>query len=144
MSKTERIRERVTMLPDEQTLRDRRAAGWRLAAIEWERDAPGEGAGQLDPPFGLRVADDCFHLEDDPGEREVLTIALEQIVQDRRLTQVAEELNRRGFRTRGGSSWSPAAVFELLPSIIEAGPRIFSTEEWDQRRRQALRAINGE
>jgi hypothetical protein len=47
---------------------------------------------------------------------------------------VAEELNRRGFRTRAGGDWSPVAVFNLLPRLIEVGPRIFSSEEWIVRR----------
>ena len=57
------------------------------------------------------------------------------------LPQVAEELNRRGFRTRTGGKWSPVSVFQMLPRLIEIGPRLFSTEEWHQRRERIFRAM---
>jgi hypothetical protein len=66
---------------------------------------------------------------------------MEQIVQDEPLSKVAQELNSRGHRTRQGTKWSPVAVFNLLPRLIEAGPRIFSSEEWVARREQLLKAM---
>ena len=74
-------------------------------------------------------------LEENPDEHQVLLLTMELIVQDQRLSQVAEELNKRGFRTRAGFAWNPASVFELLPRLIEAGPRIFTSAEWLERRR---------
>ena len=54
---------------------------------------------------------------------------------DSKASDVAEELNKRRFRTRAGFAWNPASVFELLPRLIEAGPRIFTSDEWIARRK---------
>ena len=59
---------------------------------------------------------------------------LEMIVQDRRVTEVALELNRRGYTTRNGQPWTPTGVFEMMPRLIEEGARTFSSEEWALRR----------
>ena len=142
MAQQERIREAFASPPDPEYLRERQAAGWRLAAIEWVRDAAGaQPAAPADLPYGVRIAGDCLHLEEDPVEKQALVVMLEMIVQDTRLTQVASELNRRGFRTRQGQEWSPGEVFNLMPRLIEVGPRVFSSEEWIERRPRLLNAI---
>jgi len=43
-------------------------------------------------------------------------------------------LNETGYRTRGGKPWTRVAVFNMMPRLIEVGPRIFNSEEWEQRR----------
>jgi hypothetical protein len=43
------------------------------------------------------------------------------------------------YATREGLKWNPVSVFKMLPRLIEAGPKIFSSEEWQQRRRQQVR-----
>ena len=143
MAKTERIREEMSDPPAQDYWKQKSDAGWRLAAVEWIRELQSSGTA-TDPaeeiPYGLRIANDCAHLEVDPAEREALMLMLELIVQDRSLTQVAAELNMRGFRTRRGAEWGPAAVFNLLPRMIEAGPRMFSQSEWATRRRRLFRA----
>jgi len=85
-------------------------------------------------PYGLKIAEDCVALEQDMQEREALLAMLEMIVQDKPLREIAEELNRRGFRTRASLQWTPGAVFDMLPRLIEVGPRVFSTQEWVIRR----------
>ena len=92
-------------------------------------------------PYGLRVADDCVHLVQDPQEQAVLLNTLEFIVRDMRLSEVAVELNKLGFRTREGGTWNAANVFELLPRLIEVGPRMFTSEEWVRRRRSLFQSI---
>ena len=143
MAKTERIREEMSDPPAQDYWKQKSDAGWRLAAVEWIRELQSSGTA-TDPaeeiPYGLRIANDCAHLEVDPAEREALMLMLELIVQDRSLTQVAAELNMRGFRTRRGTEWGPAAVFNLLPRMIEVGPRMFSQSEWATRRRRLFRA----
>ncbi len=142
MPKIERIREELSCLPSAEYLQYKAAAGWKLAAIEWEREAETDaqaGALKLEVPFGLRVAKDCVHLEENPAEKEILMLAMELIVQDRSLSQVAEELNRRGFWTRDGLKWGPVPVFDLLPRLVEVGPRIFSSEDWAERRQHLYR-----
>ncbi len=146
MAKIERRRELLKSPLSPEHFKQRAEEGWRLVAVEWEREVErGEQeGGELaeDVPFGLRVADDCLHLQEDATEKQVLTLMLELIVQDNPLSKVADELNRRGFRTRQGSEWSPVSVFNMLPRRVEVGPRIFSSEEWAARRRHLFRPVD--
>ena len=137
MADKQRVRETVSDL-DQQHVQERIAQGWRLVALEWERDAASEEP-QMQPsaevPFGLRVSGDCAHLEDNQAERDVLVAMMELTIQDGPYSGIAEELNRRGFRTRDVARWTPVSVFQMLPRLIEVGPKIFGTEEWQERRR---------
>ncbi len=81
-------------------------------------------------PYGMRVAADCKFLEEDPAESEVLVSMMDLIVADNPLSQVAAELNRKGYRTRHGAPWTASAVFNMIPRLVEVGPRVFSSEEW--------------
>jgi hypothetical protein len=145
MAHTERVHELRSEVPSAEELNARRVEGWRLAAVVWERDVrEAEQAGRHVyevVPFGLRVADDCMHLVEDPHEREVILAALELIVQDYPLSKVAAELNRRGYRTREHSLWNAATVFELLPRLIDTGPRVFSSAEWAERRQRLFNVL---
>ncbi len=145
MRMKQRIQEQRRTAPDAAELRSRAREGWNLAAVIWERDAeavePERRQVNEVVPFGLRVAGDCQHLEEHEEEREVILAALELIVQDYRLSQIAVELNRREFRTRNGTPWNAASVFELLPRLIDVGPRIFSSKEWADRRKHLFQAL---
>jgi len=92
-------------------------------------------------PYGLKIAADGRHLEDDPAEMHVLIRVMEWIVLDKPLSGVAVELNREGLRNRDGNLWNPATVFYLLPRLIEAGPRIFGSDIWAERRRQLFKVV---
>lgn len=134
---TERIRQTLSGPIRLEDVEKFQSQGWRPKAIEWERQLPATPAQatQLeDPPFGLRVADDCSTLEEDPSEKEVLLTMMELIIQDGPYSFIAQQLNSKGYVTRQGTKWNPVAVFEMLPRLIEAGPKIFSTEEWQRRR----------
>jgi hypothetical protein len=139
MARLDRIREKFTGPPEMDYLRERERAGWRLVAVEWEREIEAEMAAPEpaleDAPFGQRVAGDCERLEDNPREMEFLLSMMELIIQDISITKVAEELNRKGYRTRKGTEWGPVAVFNMLPRLIELTPRIFSSDEWIERRK---------
>jgi len=144
MANQERLRETISGPLDPDYLRRREASGWRLAVVEWvrESDEPqAKGPPREEVPYGMRVGADCVHLEEDASETQAMLLMLELIVQEIRLPQVADELNRRGFRTRAGSEWNPVAVFNLLPRLIEVGPRIFSSEEWIGRRPRVVNAV---
>ena len=142
MAEQERIREVFAAPPDPEYLRRREAEGWRLAAVEWVRDSGSGAAGALEElPYGLRVAGDCLHLEEDHSEQQAMLLMLELIIQDIRLPQVATELNQRGFRTRAGKEWNAAAVFDLMPRLIEVGPRVFSSDAWIERRPRLMNAV---
>lgn len=144
MAKVERIREVVTGSVDLEYMRQKTEAGWKLVALEWRREIEGEDAGQViveEIPYGLHVASDCSRLEEDPQERGVLMQMLELIVQDYSITRAATELNKRGLRTREGGYWTPVSLFNMLPRLIEVGPRIFSSDEWETRRDRLLRMV---
>jgi hypothetical protein len=145
MAKVERIREVVTGSVDMDYVRQKTEAGWKLVAMEWRRELPGDESKDLvlleEIPFGLRVAADCSRLEEDPQERGVLIQMMELIVQDYSITLVASELNKRGLRTRTGGFWTPVSVFNMLPRLIEVGPNIFSSDEWEARRERLLKMV---
>ena len=86
------------------------------------------------------MAADGVHLEENTAELEVLLLIMEGIVQDHRISQIAEDLNRRNFRMRNGAMWTPTAVFALSPRLIEVGPHMFSSAEWIRRRERILQA----
>jgi hypothetical protein len=133
MNKLERLREAVAHAPTPEELQRRAAQGWRLVGVEWERGAPGtDQAGELqETPFGLKVAPDCAHLETDPDESQALAAMLRLVIQDEvSFTQVAQELNRRGFRTRHGSTWTPVSVYRLVPRLVEVAPQVFRSPAW--------------
>jgi len=138
MARMERIRETITGSLDAEYVQRRKDAGWELVAVEWQRPAEGAettGAGQA-VPYGSRVARDYTRLEDSPAEMDALTLILELIVQDRSLSNMAETLNQRGFRTREGAEWTVVNVYNLLPRLIEVSPRILTSEAWMERRKQ--------
>lgn len=136
MADKQRVREVVSSFRAED-IQSRMAEGWRLVALEWEREvsaAEAETQPAAEVPFGLKVSGDCAHLEENAAEREVLLAMMELTIQDGPYSGIADELNRRGFRTREGARWTPVSVFQMLPRLIEVGPGIFSTEEWRERR----------
>ena len=140
----ERERQVVSEWPAMDELVERRAAGWRLTAIEWERETaapemPMARQAAIEIPYGLRVTGG-HHLEDEPRERQVLMMLLNSIVDDRPLSHAAADLNRAGFTTREGEAWTPAEAFKLLPRLIEAGPAIFASPDWIAQRERRLRS----
>ena len=144
MAQKERIRESLSSLPTLEHLVERVEAGWRLVGIEWEREASAaaDSHAQVEEiPYGLRVSDDCTGLVESTSERQIIITALDMIVEDRPLSQVAEELNRRGYFTREGNPWTPSALFTLLPRMIQVGPRVFTTSEWMTRKQRLPRVV---
>ena len=147
MAKTVRIREPLAGSPTLEYLNERMAAGWKLVALEWEKPAestlaPNEDAERVEEiPYGLQVSGDALRLVENPAEREIIILALDMIVEDCPLSRVSEELNRRGLRTREGETWTPAALFNLLPRMIAVGPRLFVSEEWTRRRQRLPRVV---
>jgi len=148
MKKIEWFRETLSAVPTAESLRDKQSAGWRPVAIEWEREVevptqtPG-GSGQAhdEIPYGLRIASDCRHLEDDPAEMEVLRTLAEMVVQDLSFPGMADILNQREMRTRDGRPWSAVDVFKLTPRLIDVTPRMLSGSEWEARKKQIARVL---
>lgn len=144
MPKIERMREIPPEPPDSAYWQRRIESGWKLAAVVWEREVEGEPEppGDLaeEIPYGLRVSDDGLRLTEHPTEKRALLLMMSLIVQDAPLWEVADALNRQGLRTRQDTRWRPDTVFDLLPRLIEVGPRVFSSEEWTKRRQQLSNA----
>jgi len=137
MKKTERLRQAVSGSLDAAEVKQQAEKGWKLVAVEWEREVETtEGNLPAEVPFGLRVSQETQQLEENPSEREILFLLMELMVQEGSYARIADEINRRGFRTRQGTAWSPVSVFEMLPRLIEVGPHVFHSPEW-QKRRQA-------
>ena len=142
MSEVERLRQPVNAFPAEEEILDRVREGWKLVAVEWERPAPAPGGHRrVEVPFGLKVSDDCRYLEEDAQEMEILTSGMELMISECPFTRIADELNRKGHRTRNGEPWSPISVFNLLPRLIEVGPRIFPSEDWAERRKKIYEKV---
>lgn len=138
VARMERIREPLSQPFDEENFKTRLKQGWRPVAIHWEREVEGEGPDPPhwieDVPFGLRVADDCVHLEQDPVERRAIESMLKLIASDKSMSQIAADLNRQGLRTHNGSTWTQTTVFNMLPRLIEAAPEIWR-RDYQQRKK---------
>lgn len=135
----ERMRDVLSQPFSPAIIAQRTAAGWQMVSIEWRRElpdseAPSTAAAAEAIPYGLRISDDCQRLEVDPAENRVLLLMMDLLAQDFSYSAIVSTLNEQGFRTREGKSWSRVAVFNMMPRLIEVGPRIFSSDEWEQRR----------
>jgi hypothetical protein len=148
MKKIEWIREALSAWPNPEYLNQREAAGWRIVAVEWEREVQAEAAAAAasaelaqgeEIPYGTRIANDCLYLEENPTEMQVLNHLAEMVVQDLSYKRMADSLNERAFHTRDGKPWTALAVFKLTPRLIEVAPRILSGAEWENRKRQLSR-----
>jgi hypothetical protein len=131
----ERIRDVVSGPFSSEILQQRSAAGWQLVSIEWRRElpdseTPSDGAFAEDIPYGLRISEDGLRLEVDPAENRALMLMMELLGQDFSYSSIVSDLNEKGFRTRSGKPWTRVAVFNMMPRLIEVGPRLFSSEAW--------------
>lgn len=138
MNRLERERQILSSPLAEDEVARRKQEGWRMVAVEWERETSHEQEARPDAiPFGLRLSPETANMEINPLEWDALTAMMELTVQEGPYWSIAEELNRRGYRTREGKPWTSVSVFQMLPRLIEIGPRLFGSEEW-QRRKAAL------
>jgi len=139
MKKTERVRQLVSAPPTDEDLKHQTDKGWKLVAIEWEREVEtSESQLPSQVPFGLRIEPETQSLEENPEEREILVQLMELLVQEGSYARIADEINRRGYRTRQGTPWSPISVFEMLPRLIEVGPYLFRSSDWEKRRQHSV------
>lgn len=137
MARNEYLREIVKGELDAAHLREMAENGWKPRAVEWEREMTAAGGSSPrveDVPYGLQIAPDCGHLEENPDEMRILFTMMELVVQDRSLSRMAEELNRRGYATRDGKPWTELSVYNIFPRLVDVTPRIFQSENWKSRR----------
>ncbi len=142
----ERMREVVASPYSAEAIEQRQSAGWKMVAIEWRREIPEaeartEPPGGEDIPYGLRLSDDCARLEVDPRENAVLVQMMELLGHDFSYASIVSDLNERGLRQRNGAPWTRVAVFQMMPRLIEVGPRLLAGGEWKPRRE--ISAVNG-
>ncbi len=145
MAYFERVRDVVSEPFSPDIIRQRTASGWQMVSIEWRRELPDsetppEGGFSEEIPYGLRISDDCQRLEPHPREHQALMLMMELLVQDFSYSSIVSDLNEKGFRMRDGRPWSRVAVFNMIPRLIEVGPRFFSSQEWDKRRQRFAKA----
>jgi len=139
MPAREAMREFVSGPLTAEQYQQKASEGWKLFSIEWRRESETSSEEALEEvPFGLRVARDCVHLEVDPVEKRALLLILGMIVRENSLAAVADELNRRGCRTRGGTPWTASDIFELHPRLIEVFPKVLASREWEERKESLL------
>lgn len=139
MAYFQRVRDVIAGPFSPDVVQQRMAAGWQMVAIDWRRElpdaeAPAEMTLAEDVPYGLRISDDGKRLEVDPFENQVLLLIMEKLGQDFSYASIVSQLNEMGYRMRDGRPWSRVSVFNLMPRMIEVGPRIFASDEWEQRR----------
>ena len=65
---------------------------------------------------------------------------MELLAQDFSYSSIVSSLNEKGFRQRSGEPWSRVSVFNMIPRLIEVGPKFFSSPEWEKRRQRFARA----
>ena len=135
MAYFERIKDVVSSPFSADVIRQRTASGWQMVSIEWRRElpdgeAPSDTAFSEDIPYGLRISDDGLRLEVHPTENRALMLMMDLLGQDFSYSSIVSDLNEKGFRTRTGQPWSRVAVFNMMPRLIEVGPRLFASEEW--------------
>jgi len=145
MAYFERIRDVISGPVSPEVIRQRTTAGWQMVSIEWRRELPDsetptEGGFNEDIPYGLRISEDCLRLEVEPTETRAMMLMMELVGQDFSYSSIVSDLNEKGFRMRDGKMWNRVAVFNMMPRLIEAGPRLFSSEDWKRLRQGLSRA----
>ncbi len=152
MPNTSRFRELISEPFDAEQFTERLDKGWRPLLIEWERPEADAGTGLAgasltrsgvltEVPYGLRVAEDGYHLEECEDEIAVMRRMLQMIVDDTPLWKVAETLNGAGTLQRDGREWSQTVIFSLLPRLVEVAPTIFGSDDWAEWRRSRPRKV---
>jgi Recombinase len=140
---TKYVRDHVQAPVPGRYFQDRLSAGWTLRAIEWEKEdtaeQPAAATRWSEPadepvPYGLQVESNSLNLKQNPQEIAVLLTILEMVVADEGVPLIADALNQRGYTTRHGARWTSPAVFHLLPRVIELGPQLLQTDDWQKRR----------
>lgn len=139
MAYFERMKDTISAPFSAELIRQRTAGGWQMVSIEWRRElpdaeAPAEGVFDEQIPYGLRISEDCKRLEAEPREHQALMEMMEGLAQDFPYSAIVSALNEKGFRMRDGKPWNRVAVFNMIPRLIEVGPRFFSSDEWQKRR----------
>lgn len=91
---------------------EREAIGERTRDAMHHKRSKGERVGNI--PYGCRLAADGVHVEDDPGEQEVVAEIRRLRGTGMPLRGIAAALNHRAYRTRRGTAWRLESVARIL------------------------------
>lgn len=139
---TESIRDVITGELSLEYFSRRFAEGWKVASIHWIRESVEVGVlpaseniltNQPAIPFGFQITA-SGNIEENPAEAAILLLILDQIVREKRIQEIAAQLNSQGYSTRLGMPWTATDVFNLMPRLIEAGPSLLKSAAWQQLR----------
>ena len=84
------------------------------------RNRPGENHTMgFNPPFGYGLEDGILHAV--TGELEIVRRIYREFEEGNSLSQISENLNRDGIRTRRGSKWTKDNLSTILHNPIYAG-----------------------
>ena len=84
------------------------------------RNRPGENRTMgFNPPFGYGLEDGILHAV--TGELEIVRRIYREFEEGNSLSQISENLNRDGIRTRRGSKWTKDNLSTILHNPIYAG-----------------------
>jgi len=81
-------------------------------ALAVKRNRDERISGRL--PYGMRLAVDGLHLEEDPDEQAVITIALEFHTSGLSSRSIAARLAERGLYSRAGTVFTPSAILAMV------------------------------
>ena len=120
MKKTERVRQLVSAPPTDEDLKHQTDKGWKLVAIEWEREVEtSESQLPSQVPFGLRIEPETQSLEENPEEREILVQLMELLVQEGSYARIADALGCSEVTVRSHMHHGLANLRRLLQPMFD-------------------------
>ena len=112
ISMPEKLRDLIEEPVSLDYFQERVAQGWRLKAIEWEKDGEAKAPeAREQPPYGLELVPESASLEPNPAELGVMMTILELIVVEKGVSYIADELNARGIQDEAGIALDVASGF---------------------------------
>ena len=145
MAYFERMRDVISQPFSPEIIQQRTGAGWQMVSIEWRRElpdaeAPPDNAFSEEIPLrpahlrGLQAPGGRTRRKPGPADHDGPTGTRLHVLGHR------ERSEREGIPPAQRHPWSRIAVFNMMPRLIEVGPRLFSSDEWEQRRLRMMRA----
>lgn len=104
---------------------DRISAFERLEQGRRAKAASGGYAGYGSPPFGQHSVNG--ELTENPQEQEIIESIRRHHKSGKSLQQIAEWLNRHGYRTKRGQEWKRISVKRVLDRLYGKSPRMLGT-----------------
>jgi len=98
----------------------------RVSSARKQKARRGQWSGE--PPIGYRIHGDTQRLVTDPEHKEIPALAFKLYVEQGMGTfRVAEDLNKRGYRTKNGNRWTRENVNKMLRNPAYIGHVVYGT-----------------